>query len=248
MSAGGFTFDMYQDWVDIHLKPYNPPKNIMAGIVKEGSIDKNIKLVMFLYEQRAKVVLEAETLLVKLIDRELVEKFAGNDIFIEEIDEFSPAKRTPIDAQSFQNPFLRKDNFKDLNVFLCHAKDDKSQVSNLYSRLRDKGFTPWFDEESLLPGQDWDLVIQRQIKQSDVVIVCLSSRAVSKRGYVQKEIKQALKVADEQPEGMIFIIPVRFDDCIVPDSLSRWHWVNLFDENGFDKLTLSLDFIGNKRW
>jgi rod shape-determining protein MreB len=47
-------------------------------------------------------------------------------------------------------------------------------------------------------------------------------------------------VADEQPEGAIFIIPVRLEECEVPDRLRRWHWVDLFDEKGYERLVSSL--------
>jgi hypothetical protein len=35
----------------------------------------------------------------------------------------------------------------------------------------------------------------------------LSRRSLSKEGYVQKELRQALEVAKEKPEGTIFLIP-----------------------------------------
>ena len=65
-------------------------------------------------------------------------------------------------------------------------------------------------------------------------------KAVTKAGFVQKEINFALDVADEQPEGRIFIIPARLEECTVPNRLSRWHWVNLFEDTGYDNLLSSL--------
>jgi hypothetical protein len=56
-----------------------------------------------------------------------------------------------------------------------------------------------------------------------------------KRGYLQ-ELKKALDVADEQPEGGVFLIPVRLEDCQVPQRLQRWQWVDLHREGGYDKL------------
>ena len=123
-----------------------------------------------------------------------------------------------------------------LRIFLCHASGDKPAVRELYHRLRAAGFDPWLDEENLLPGQDWQLEIPQAVRSSDVVIVCLSTRAVTKAGYVQKEIRYALDVADEQPEGAIFLIPLRLEDCDVPHRLRRWHWVDLFDDRGYDRL------------
>src|SRR6185369_16999509 len=100
-------------------------------------------------------------------------------------------------------------NVRQLQVFLCHSSNDKSQVYDLYQRLNLDGFNPWLDEESLLPGQNWEREIPIAVRNSDVAIVCLSKSSITKKGYVQKEIKYTLDVADEQPEGTIFIIPLK---------------------------------------
>jgi hypothetical protein len=128
-----------------------------------------------------------------------------------------------------------------LRVFLCHASDDKPSVRRLYHQLRADGIDPWLDEEELLPGQDWRLEIAKAVRDSDAVLVCLSRGSVTKAGYVQKEIKFALDVADEQPEGTIFIIPLRLEKCKVPERLSRWQWVDLFSERGYKRLILALE-------
>jgi formylglycine-generating enzyme required for sulfatase activity len=127
-----------------------------------------------------------------------------------------------------------------LRVFLCHASVDKPAVRELYQRLRADGFEPWLDEEDLLPGQDWQREIPKAVRNSDVVIVCLSRGSINKAGYVQKEIKLALDVADEQPEDTIFLIPLKLEECDVPERLNRWQWVNLFSPNGYERLMRAL--------
>lgn len=129
---------------------------------------------------------------------------------------------------------------RSLRVFLCHSSGDKKAVRELYSRLRSDGIDPWLDEENLLPGQDWQFEIQKAVRASDIVLACLSQSAINKTGYIQKELKYALDVADEQPEGTIFLIPVRLEECEIPERLRRWQWVNYFDENGYDRLMLAL--------
>jgi outer membrane protein assembly factor BamD (BamD/ComL family) len=127
-----------------------------------------------------------------------------------------------------------------LKVFLCHASGDKPAVRDLYRRLVGEGIDAWLDQEKLMPGQDWQLEIPRAVRESDVVVVCLSKKSVTKEGYIQKEIRFALDSAKEKPEGTIFLIPVRLEDCTVPERLSRWQWVDLFEENGFLRLLRSL--------
>jgi formylglycine-generating enzyme required for sulfatase activity len=127
-----------------------------------------------------------------------------------------------------------------LRIFLCHSSGDKPEVRNLYQRLSSDGFDPWLDEEKLLPGQEWEREIAKAVKTSDVVIVCLSHKAINKSGYVQKEIKFALDKAEEQPEDTISLIPLKLEECDVPERLQRWHWVNLFEEEGYERLMSSL--------
>ncbi len=130
-----------------------------------------------------------------------------------------------------------------LRVFLCHGTEDKPAVRALYQRLGDEGdVDPWLDEEKLLPGQDWEYEIRRAIRTSDTIVVCLSSRSVTKRGYVQKEIVLALDEADKQPEGTIYIIPAKLEPCDIPDRLTRVQWVDLYDAGGYDRLLRALRF------
>jgi hypothetical protein len=113
-------------------------------------------------------------------------------------------------------------------------------MRDLYKRLTADGVDAWLDVENLIAGQNWQVEIPKAIRESDVVIVCLSEKSINREGYVQKEIKFALDVADEKPEGTIFIVPVRLEVCVVPDRLSMYHWVNFFEKNGYEKLMRSL--------
>src|SRR4026208_66763 len=98
-----------------------------------------------------------------------------------------------------------------LKVFLCHASTDKPAVRELYLRLKKDGVDAWLDKEKLLPGQDWELEIRKAVRESEVVVVCLSKQ-FNQAGFRQKEVRLALDTAMEKPEGEIFIIPARLED------------------------------------
>ena len=127
-----------------------------------------------------------------------------------------------------------------LRVFLCHSSGDKPAVRKIYHRLLADGVSAWLDEEDLLPGQRWEQEIPKAVRASDVVIVCLSQSSINKKGYLQKEIRYALDVADEQPEGTIFLIPLKLEECDIPEHLRRWQWVNFFEDRGYDRLMMAL--------
>lgn len=129
-----------------------------------------------------------------------------------------------------------------LKVFLCHASTDKPKVRELYRYLKKRGIQPWFDEEDLVGGQDWQVEIPKALATSDAIIICLTTNSVDKEGYIQKEIKFALDKALEMPEGRIFLIPVKFEECEVPFTLSRYQWVDLTVESGYAKMMKALKF------
>ena len=129
-------------------------------------------------------------------------------------------------------------------VFLCHSAHDKAAVRDLYHRLRNDGVNPWLDEEDLIPGQDWHVEIETAVRSSAIVIVLMTSGSIAKSGFVNREIRFALDVADEQPEGSIFVIPAKLEQCELPTRLRRWHSVNLYEQTGYDKLLKALRVKG----
>lgn len=133
-------------------------------------------------------------------------------------------------------------------IFLSYAKEDEKKVKAIYRKLRTEHLNPWLDIANLRPGEEWDKAIISAIRSARFIIVLLSKHSVSKRGYVQKEIKEALDAADKIPDGDIFIIPVRLEECPVPERLSKWQWIDIFRSNGFRKVVDILrENLGSKK-
>lgn len=131
-----------------------------------------------------------------------------------------------------------------LKVFLSYASQDKSSAQEISNRLSNEGWIDmWLGEKKILPGQDWHLAITKAVENSDIVIICLSINSVSKEGYVQKELRYVREIALEKPEGTIFLIPLRLDECEIPKTLQIYQWVDYFkpDKNkGYSLLVESL--------
>lgn len=122
-----------------------------------------------------------------------------------------------------------------LKVFLCHTSQDKPIVRDIYRKLSAEGWIdPWLDEEKLLPGQDWEMEIEKAVESADVAIILISKTSVVKEGYLQKEIRNVLEIALEKPDGTIFIVPLRLDECEVPRKIRRWQYVDYFPVERLD--------------
>ncbi|ESA39127.1 wd-40 repeat-containing protein [Leptolyngbya sp. Heron Island J] len=136
-----------------------------------------------------------------------------------------------------------------IRIFLAHANEDKDAVIDLYNRLKERGFEPWLDKVDLLPGQSWRVEIPKAIKNSQVFIACLSQKSVQKQGYLLREFKIALNEMADRPAGEIYLIPLRLDDCRIPElrqeeygiQLSDFQWVNLFEPDGFERLVQGIE-------
>lgn len=124
-------------------------------------------------------------------------------------------------------------------IFLSYAREDKEIAKRIYQDLRRRSIEVWYDQESLLPGHKWKNEIKTAIRKSSYFLVLLSSNSVNKRGYVQKELKEALDVFDEFPSSEVFIIPIRLDDCeISEDRIKELQITDLYDsyESGLEKI------------
>jgi hypothetical protein len=128
-------------------------------------------------------------------------------------------------------------------VFLAYAREDRNKVKRLFRHLHKAGLEPWMDCQTLLPGQNWPRAIEQTIEISDFFVGCFSKNSASKRGQFQSELAFALNVASHFPQGEIFFIPVRLDDCALPRSIaSTTHWVDLFPNwnRGVQKLIAAI--------
>ncbi len=163
------------------------------------------------------------------------QNFGGNQTVNQAPSATNPAASSQNIAQA--NPIKTT---RPLRVFLCHSSGDKAQARALYQRLRADGVEPWLDAEDLIPGQNWDMEIRKAVKKADIVLVCLSKDSITKEGYVQREIKFALDRAEEKPEGNIYLIPLKIEECELPFRLSSYHAVKYYEERGYEHLLKAL--------
>jgi len=113
-------------------------------------------------------------------------------------------------------------------VFISYAREDQSWAERLYMDLRKQEINAWLDIRCLPAGANWKFEIKKAIRNSRYFILLLSKHSITKRGFVQKEIKEALDILQEFPTGAIYLIPARLDRTEpVDDNLQELNWVDL---------------------
>ena len=118
----------------------------------------------------------------------------------------------------------------EIKVFVSYAREDYDTAKRLYDDLKKQpGVIPWMDKIDLIVGQKWEKVIKDEIRGCSHFLALLSENSVSKRGFVQKELKTAFDELGRIPPDEIYIIPVRLDYSKPKhDELKELHWIDLF--------------------
>jgi len=127
-----------------------------------------------------------------------------------------------------------------LSVFLSYGHEDRETVATIRKQLLGAGTAPWMDKYDIEPGVVWAKEIDTTIARCHAFLACVSAATVTRDGYTRQEIQRALRRAINLPEGRVFIIPVRLDDCAVPSDLAHLQWVDYFEPDGAARLKKTL--------
>jgi hypothetical protein len=136
-----------------------------------------------------------------------------------------------------------------IRIFISYAREDLAKAERLHDELAMyPELEPWLDQKKLVAGDDWEQVILGALDKSDYTVLLLSQHAVSKTGFVQREVREVLERALMRPPGERYIIPARLDDCYpVHRELSRLHYIDLFPDWSTG-LCLLLQGLGLKQY
>ncbi|MGH9832697.1 MAG: SUMF1/EgtB/PvdO family nonheme iron enzyme [Blastocatellia bacterium] len=128
----------------------------------------------------------------------------------------------------------------EVRIFISYARLDAGEVIQLYHRLKAAGFHPWIDREDLLPGVKWRVAIEKAIREADFFLLCLSPRSSNRRGFLQREINAALDLWEERMTDDIYFIPLRLEECEIPERVDEFQCVDWFEDGGWERLMKAL--------
>ena len=128
-------------------------------------------------------------------------------------------------------------------VFVSYASQDRIATEKVVSHLELEGVDLWVDYKNLQPGDQWRFAIEKAIPDCRYFLALISKNALTKKGFIQKEVKIAWAVRDEYPDSAVFVIPARLEDCEVRNSrFADLQWIDLFPRR-IDGLKRIVDFL-----
>ncbi|RCJ24043.1 hypothetical protein A6770_28775 [Nostoc minutum NIES-26] len=136
--------------------------------------------------------------------------------------------------------------FNQQEVFLSYARENLEVALKLRNDLIKNGISVWLDDEDIIVGEKWRNKIKEQINQTNFFITLVSSVSINKKdGYVQEEIDMALNLLSQKTRDEFVVLPVRIDDCNIPEKLSKIHMIDVFPNHdgytkGLKKLIISI--------
>jgi hypothetical protein len=104
------------------------------------------------------------------------------------------------------------------HVFISYVRQDSDRVDQLQRTLQAAGIPVWRDTADLWPGEDWRARIRGAITSNALVfLACSKSGLARSKSYQNEELVLAIEQLRQRPPERPWLIPVRFDDCEIPD-------------------------------
>lgn len=123
-----------------------------------------------------------------------------------------------------------------MKIFLGYASEHTETARVIYGFLKSVNDVVWFDKVSLVGGDEWDRERAAAQQKADFVVHLISGEIFARPGVVNREIKQTLKLVEDQPIGASYVVFVRLDDLRMPAELIRFQYIDYFKDAWRDQL------------
>lgn len=117
-----------------------------------------------------------------------------------------------------------------MKIFLGYPSEHEAAAWEVYNHLVSKGDDVWFDKVSLVAGTDWDQERDLGQRQADLAVHLCSAAILERAGVVNREIRQTLRLVDDQPLGSLYVIAIRLEPIQMPVELTRFQYFDLEED------------------
>jgi hypothetical protein len=123
-----------------------------------------------------------------------------------------------------------------LKIFLGYPSEFEHAAWQVYEFLKSQGDEVWFDKKSLVAGTDWDKERDKGQREAELVVHLCSEAILNRAGVVNRELRQTLRLVEDQPLGALYVIPVRLEPIKLPVELTRFQYFD-FGEDWRERLS-----------
>lgn len=117
-----------------------------------------------------------------------------------------------------------------LKIFLGYPSEYEETALEIYKFLKATGDEIWFDKVSLVAGTDWDQERDQGQREAELVVHLCSNAILARAGVVNREIRQTLRLVEDQPLGSLYVIPIRLEPIKMPLELTRFQYFDFGDD------------------
>ena len=105
-------------------------------------------------------------------------------------------------------------------VFISYVRENMEIVDQLCQELRSHGIEVWLDRNDIALGSRWKREIRRAIQQGAFFMECFSQEYHERdRTYMNEELTIAIEELRQRPIDSAWFIPVKLNQCEIPDLL-----------------------------
>ncbi len=127
-----------------------------------------------------------------------------------------------------------------MKIFLGYPSEYEGRAWEVYGVLKSNGDDVWFDKVSLVAGTDWDQERDKGQRDAELVIHLCSEAILKRAGVVNREIRQTLRLVEDQPLGSLYVIPIRLEPIKMPVELTRFQYFD-FGSGWQDRLSEAVE-------
>lgn len=106
------------------------------------------------------------------------------------------------------------DKKKPISLFYSYSHNDKAMKKKLESHLsilQDQGFLESWSDTKILPGDEWDHEINKNLETADIILLLVSSDFINSKYIKTVELKTAL---ERHAKREARVIPVILKNCL----------------------------------
>lgn len=127
-------------------------------------------------------------------------------------------------------------NRETVSIFISHAEADRRLAEDLDKLLSAEGFDVFRNSKDLSSNDVAGVSVTELIRKSTFFLAGLSRNTVNPEGQIKSNVRKELRILWNGIDNNAFLIPVRLEECPVPEKLSGFEPVDLFLKDGFQTL------------